>query len=66
MSEKCKNTIKIKKFEGNNDLLESGTLYCFDYNLKGLICNQCESKNRCIDEYNKLKKFADKLKKICK
>ena len=58
---------KIMKFE-NIALkgFQPNTLYCFDYNLKGYLCNQCLSKQECKIEQDNLKYVALQLKRLSK
>ena len=34
---------------------DSGVLYCFDYRLRGVLCNQCRSQSKCEKNYFKKK-----------
>lgn len=41
-----------------------GVLYCFNYNLKGRLCNQCDNKDECLNEYNILQKASEEIKRL--
>lgn len=43
---------------------EPDVLYCFNSNLKGILCNQCKSNLECKKEENILKNAARELHKL--
>lgn len=48
----------------NSDGYMPGVLYCFNYKLKGHLCNQCDSKEECLREYNILQKASEEIKRL--
>ena len=61
------NKTKIMKFE-NISLkgFQPNTLYCFNYNLKGDLCNQCLSERACKIEQDNLRCLELQLKELSK
>ena len=59
------NKTKIMKFE-NISLkgFQPNTLYCFNYNLKGELCNKCISKQMCETEQKRLNFYYSEIKKM--
>ena len=48
----------------SNDGYIPNVLYCFNYNLKGTLCGQCESNKECLEEYYKLNQIFQELKEF--
>ena len=52
----------IDKAHSNHKMgFEPGVLYCFNNNLKGILCNRCKSNLECKKEENILKNAAREL-----
>ena len=47
----------------NSDGYIPGVLYCFNYKLKGHLCNQCDNKQECMKEYNILSNAEKELRR---
>lgn len=53
-----------KVYSNTGKGFEPGVLYCFNYSLKGTLCNQCKSKAYCKREEKILNNAAKELYKL--
>lgn len=53
-----------KAYSNRKNGFEPGVLYCFNNNLKGILCNRCKSNLECKKEENILKNAARELYKL--